>query len=210
MGWQRDLTWQVATWRKIGRISTDPFTPTALLLAWGRGEKDAFDRLVPLVHDELHRLARHYMAGERTGHTLQTSALVNEAYLRLIDISQVRWQNRTHFFAMAARTMRRILVDSARARNNQRRGGDVVKVSLDEAVVVARDPRQDLVAVDDALGRLATAHPRQAEVVELRFFGGLTLEETATALAMSVDTVKRDWRFAKLWLLRDLRATGTR
>jgi RNA polymerase sigma factor (TIGR02999 family) len=203
------LTWQVATWRNIGRISTNPSTPTALLLAWGRGEKDAFDRLVPLVHDELHRLARHYMAGERTGHTLQTSALVNEAYLRLIDITQVRWQNRTHFFAMAARTMRRILVDSARARNNQRRGGDVVKVSLDEAVVVARDPRQDLVAVDDALARLATAHPRQAEVVELRFFGGLTLEETATALAMSVDTVKRDWRFAKLWLLRDLRATRT-
>jgi len=147
------------------------------------------------------------MAGERTGHTLQTSALVNEAYLRLIDITQVRWQNRTHFFAMAARTMRRILVDSARARNNQRRGGDVVKVSLDEALVVARDPSLDLVAVDDALGRLAKVHPRQAEIVELRFFGGLTLEETATALAVSVDTVKRDWRFAKLWLLHDLRPT---
>jgi RNA polymerase sigma factor (TIGR02999 family) len=190
---------------KIGGVPTDSTAPTALLLAWGRGDKRAFDRLVPLVHDELHRLARRYMAGERTGHTLQTSALVNEAYLRLIDITQVQWQNRTHFFAMAARTMRRILVDSARARNNQRRGGEVVKVSLDEAVVVARDPRQDLVAVDDALGRLQTVHPRQAEVVELRFFGGLTLEETASALGVSVDTVKRDWRFAKLWLLRELK-----
>src|SRR5262245_7265294 len=127
-------------------VSTDPSTPTALLLAWGRGDKSAFDRLVPLVHDELNRLARRYMAGERTGHTLQTSALVNEAYLRLIDMTQVRWQNRTHFFAMAARTMRRILVDSARARGNQRRGGDVTKISLDDAVVVAPDCQQDLVA----------------------------------------------------------------
>jgi RNA polymerase sigma factor (TIGR02999 family) len=189
---------------KICGISNDLSTPTALLLAWGRGDKGAFDRLVPLVHDELHRLAHHYMAGERAGHTLQTSALVNEAYVRLIDINQVRWQNRTHFLAMAARTMRRILVDAARARGNQRRGGDVAKVSLDDAVVVAPDRRQDLVALDEALDRLQAVHPRQAEVVELRFFGGLTLEETASALAVSVDTVKRDWRFAKLWLLRAL------
>jgi RNA polymerase sigma factor (TIGR02999 family) len=158
-----------------------------------------------MVHDELHRLARRYMAGERTGHTLQTSALVNEAYLRLIDITQVRWQNRTHFFAMAARTMRRILVDSARARGNQRRGGAVAKISLDDAIVIAPDRQRDLVALDEALGHLQTVHPRQAEVVELRFFGGLTLEETATALDVSVDTVKRDWRFAKLWLLRELK-----
>jgi len=164
---------------------------------------------VPLVHGELHRLARHYMAGERAGHTLQTSALVNEAYLRLIDIRQVRWQNRTHFFAMAARTMRRILVDAARARGNQRRGGDVVKISLEDAVVVAPNRRQDLVAVDEALERLQAVHPRQAEVVELRFFGGLTLEETASALDVSVDTVKRDWRFAKLWLLRELDGKAT-
>jgi RNA polymerase sigma-70 factor (ECF subfamily) len=164
---------------------------------------------VPLVTAELHRLAHRYMAGERAGHTLQTSALVNEAYLRLIDISQVRWQNRTHFFAIAARTMRRILVDSARARNNQRRGGNVVKVSLDDHAVAGPNPREDLVALDEALSRLTTVHPRQAEVVELRFFGGLTLEESASALSVSVDTVKRDWRFAKLWLLRDLDGTGS-
>src|SRR5262249_35738369 len=147
------------------------------------------------------------MAAERAGHTLQTSALVNEAYLRLIDITQVQWHDRTHFLAMAARTMRRVLVDSARARGNQRRGGAAVKVSLDEEALAAPDRRQDLIALDDALARLAKAYPRQADVVELRFFGGLTLEETAGALDMSVDTVKRDWRFAKLWLLRDLRAT---
>ena len=161
--------------------------------------------MVRLVHDELHRLAHRYMAGERTGHTLQTSALVNEAYLRLIDVTQVHWQNRTHFFAMAARTMRRILVDSARARDNQRRGGDVVKISLDDALVAASDRQEDLIALDEALARLQAVHPRQAEVVELRFFGGLTLEETSSALDVSVDTVKRDWRFAKLWLLRELR-----
>src|SRR5262249_13734137 len=192
---------------KIGAISADLSTPTALLLAWGRGDKDAFDRLIPLVHAELHRLARHYMAGERGGHTLQTPALVNEAYLRLIDITQIRWHNRAHFFAIAARTMRRILVDSARARGNQRRGGNVVKLSLDDAVAVAPDRHQDLVALDEALERLHAVYPRQAEVVELRFFGGLTLEETAAALDISTDTVKRDWRFAKLWLLRDLRGS---
>jgi RNA polymerase sigma-70 factor (ECF subfamily) len=173
-------------------------------VAWGHGDKSAFDRLIPLVHTELHRLARRYMAGERAGHTLQTSALVNEAYLRLIDITQVHWQNRAHFFAMAARTMRRILVDSARARGNQRRGGDVVKVALDDALVVGTDRRDDLVALDEALERLGAVYPRQAQVVELRYFGGLTLEETAAALDISTDTVKRDWRFAKLWLLREL------
>ena len=173
-------------------------------MAWGHGDKSAFDRLIPLVHTELHRLARRYMAGERAGHTLQTSALVNEAYLRLIDIRQVHWQNRAHFFAMAARTMRRILVDSARARGNQRRGGDVVKVALDDALVVGTDRRDDLVALDEALERLGAVYPRQAQVVELRYFGGLTLEETAAALDISTDTVKRDWLFAKLWLLREL------
>ena len=173
-------------------------------MAWGHGDKSAFDRLIPLVHTELHRLARRYMAGERAGHTLQTSALVNEAYLRLIDITQVHWQNRAHFFAMAARTMRRILVDSARARGNQRRGGDVVKVALDDALVVGTDRRDDLVALDEALERLGAVYPRQAQVVELRYFGGLTFEETAAALDISTDTVKRDWRFAKLWLLREL------
>src|SRR5262249_40053761 len=164
---------------KMSAVPTDSATPTSLLLAWGRGDATALDRLVPLVYDELHRIARRYMAGEPAGHTLQTSALVNEAYLRLIDIKQVQWQNRAHFLAMAARTMRRILVDSARARRNQRRGGDVVKVSLDDAIAVASDRRQDLVALDEALERLQAVHPRQADVVELRFFGGLTLEETA-------------------------------
>jgi len=150
------------------------------------------------------------MAAERPGHTLQTSALVNEAYLRLIDVKQVHWQNRTHFFAMAATTMRRILVDAARARGNQRRGGGVLKLSIDAAEVIAVNEHEDVAAVDEALTRLQAVHPRPARVVELRFFGGLTLEETATALDVSVDTVKRDWRFAKVWLLRDLDGTDRR
>jgi RNA polymerase sigma-70 factor, ECF subfamily len=195
---------------KIRGISSDPSTPTALLLAWGRGDEAAFDRLVPLVHEELRRLARRYMTGERPSHTLQTSALVNQAYLRLIDIRQVRWQNRAHFFAMAATTMRRILVDAARARSNQRRGGGVVKLSIDAAAAVAADQHEDLAAIDEALTRLKAVHPRPTEVVELRLFGGLTLEETASALDVSVDTVKRDWRFAKLWLLRDLGGNNRR
>ena len=182
----------------------DARSPTELLVAWSRGDQAAFDQLVPLVYNELHRLARQYMARERTDHTLQTSALLNEAYLRLIEVKQVQWQNRGHFFAMAARTMRRILVDFARARDNEKRGGHVSRVSLDEAVVVSREPEQDLVALDDALQALEIIHPRKSRVVELRFFGGLSVEETAEALQVSVDTVKRDWRFAKLWLVREL------
>jgi RNA polymerase sigma factor (TIGR02999 family) len=145
------------------------------------------------------------MAGERGDHVLQTTALVNEAYLRLIDISQVQWQNRNHFFAMAARTMRRILVDAARAEGSQRRGGHAARVSLEDAVVVAPGRREDLVALDEALERLHAVHQRQANIVELRYFGGLTLEETASALDVSIDTVKRDWRFARAWLFRELR-----
>jgi RNA polymerase sigma-70 factor (ECF subfamily) len=179
-------------------------SPTELLLAWGRGETDAFDRLVPLVHDELRRLANLYMARERPDHTLQATALVNEAYMRLMDLKQIRWQDRAHFFAMSARVMRRILVDFARARRNDKRGGNAAKVALDEALLVAKEASQDLVALDEALKALALVHPRKGEVVELRFFGGLSLEETAGALHISVDTVKRDWRFAKLWLLREL------
>jgi RNA polymerase sigma-70 factor (ECF subfamily) len=179
-------------------------SPTALLLAWGRGETDAFDRLVPLVHAELRRLARRYMGRERPGHTLQATALVNEAYLRLIEVKQVRWQNRAHFFAMSARVMRRILVDSARARGNGKRGGDVPKVSLDEDLLVSPQSDPNLVALDDALRALEAVHPRKSQVVELRFFGGLSIEETGEALDVSPDTVKRDWRFAKLWLLREL------
>jgi len=192
---------------KMGHVGRDP-TPTELLLAWGRGEADAFDRLVPLVNRELHRIARGYMAHERPGHTLQATALVNEAYLRLIDVKRVQWQSRAHFFAMAGRVMRRILVDFARARGNVKRGGDIPKLSLDDELAVSSEPDSDLVALDEAMQRLEARHPRQGQVVELRFFGGLTTEEAAEALHVSTDTVKRDWRFAKLWLLRELRGTA--
>ena len=179
-------------------------THTELLLAWGRGETRAFDELMPLVHNELRRLARRYMAGERPDHTLQASALVNEAYMRLIDLKQIQWQDRTHFFAMAARLMRRILVDFARARRNEKRGGGALNVSFDEDTIVARERGRDLVALDDALVAFEAVHPRKGRVVELRFFGGFSLDETAKALHVSIDTVKRDWRFAKLWLFREL------
>jgi RNA polymerase sigma-70 factor (ECF subfamily) len=179
--------------------------PTTLLLAWGRGDETALDQLIPLVHDELRRLARRHMAGERPGHTLQASALVNEAYLRLIEVNQVRWQNRAHFFAMASRVMRRILVDAARARGYQKRGGGAETVPLDEALLVSGEPRQDLIALDDALNALAAFDLRKSQVVEMRFFGGLSVEETAEALHVSADTVMRDWRLAKVWLVRELR-----
>ena len=188
-------------------MSTNPRGPTELLLAWRRGDQRAFDELVPLVHDELRRRARQYMAREHAGHTLQATALVNEAYLRLIELKHIRWQDRAHFFAMAARMMRRILVDFARARRNEKRGGEWRKVSLHEALLVSADAGQDLVALDEALSALEAAHPRKSQVVELRFFGGLSIEETAEALQVSIDTVKRDWRFAKLWLLRELART---
>ena len=178
--------------------------PTTLLLAWGRGDETALDQLIPLVHDELRQLARRHMAGERPGHTLQATALVNEAYLRLIEVNQVRWQNRAHFFAMASRVMRRILVDAARARGYQKRGGGAETVSLDEALLVSGEPRQDLVALDDALNALAAFDLRKSQVVEMRSFGGLRVEETAAALHVSADTVMRDWRLAKAWLVREL------
>jgi RNA polymerase sigma factor (TIGR02999 family) len=181
-----------------------PLSPTELLLAWGRGEQAAFDQLVPLVYDELRRLARGHMARERPDHTLQASGLVHEAYVRLIELKQMHWQNRAHFFAMAARVMRRILVDNARARRNEKRGGGVPKVTLEEALVVASGPGADLVALDEALTALEALHPRKSQVVELRYFAGLSLEETAEALRVSIDTVKRDWRFAKLWLFSEL------
>jgi len=186
--------------------------PTELLLAWNRGDARAFDQLVPLVHAELRRLARRYMARERPDHTLQASALVNEAYLRLIDLKQMQWQNRAHFFAMSARVMRRILVDFARAKHNEKRGGGARRVTLDEALLPSKEAGHDLVALDDALHALAAVHPRKSDVVEMRYFGGLSLDETAEALHVSIDTVKRDWRFAKLWLLRELsgQVDGTR
>jgi RNA polymerase sigma factor (TIGR02999 family) len=176
------------------------------LLAWGRGDAAAFEQLVPLVHDELQRVARRYMARERPDHTLQATALVNEVYLRLIETDRVQWQNRAHFFAVAARMMRRILVDFARARLNDKRGGGFQRVTLDDASAVAQAPSVDLVALDEALDRLGSIDSRQSQIVELRFFGGLTLDEAAEVLQVSRDTVKRDWRFAKLWLARELSA----
>jgi len=179
-------------------------TPTELLLAWNNGEDEALERLVPLVHDELRRLAQQYMRRERADHTLQATGLVNETYLRLIDIKRIKWQNRAHFFAMSARLMRRILVDMARAHGNQKRGGAALHVTLDDGLAVSNETSPSLVALDDALRALAAIYPRQSDVVELRYFGGLDINETAEALHVSPDTVKRDWRFAKLWLLREL------
>src|SRR3977135_2172459 len=164
----------------------------------------ALDRLFPLVHGELRRLAGRHMRHERPGHTLQASALVNEAYLRLIEVKQVQWQNRAHFFAMASRLMRRILVDAARAKGYQKRNGGGQRVSLGEAVAVAATPSQDFVALDDALNALEAVDPRKCKVVEMRFFGGMSVEETATALHLSVGTIKQAWRLAKAWLARDL------
>jgi RNA polymerase sigma-70 factor, ECF subfamily len=178
---------------------------TELLLAWNEGEQGALDRLIPIVHSELSRLAHYYMAGERSGHTLQTTALVNEAYLRLVDSSRVRWQNRAHFFAMSAQLMRRILVDFARSRNYAKRGAGVEQVSLDESMVVWEGRDGDLVALDTALTVLAATDPRKERVVELRFFAGLTEDEAAEVLKVSVETVRRDWRLARAWLLREMK-----
>ena len=177
---------------------------TKLLLAWSQGEPSALERLVPLVHAELSRLAHHYMAGERTGHTLQTTALVNEAYLRLVDSSQVRWQNRAHFMAVSAQLMRRILVDFARSRNYLKRGAGGQQVTLDEAMVISEAPDLDVVELDRALGELAAVDARKSQVVELRFFGGLTEEEAAEVLKVSPETIRRDMRLAKTWLLREM------
>jgi RNA polymerase sigma factor (TIGR02999 family) len=177
---------------------------THLLVAWNNGDGAALEQLTPLVHAELHRLAKHYMAGERRGHILQTTALVNEAFLRLIDWQNVEWRNRAHFFGLAAQIMRRILVDFARARRREKRGGDALQVSLSEAADVAQEQSADLVALDDALQTLEKLDPRQARVVELRFFAGLSLEETAEALKVSLSTVRRDWSLAEAWLYREL------
>jgi len=181
---------------------------TRLLLAWGQGEEAALEKLVPLVHAELRRIARRYMIGERKGHTLQTTALVNEAYLRLVDSQKVNWQNRAHFFAISAQLMRRILVDHARSRAYQKRGGGAYKVTLDEAMIGPEEPGHDLVALDDALHALAEIDPRKTQVIELRFFGGLSVEETSEVLKVSQDTVLRDWRLAKAWLRREMARGG--
>jgi RNA polymerase sigma factor (TIGR02999 family) len=181
-----------------------PHEVTALLCAWREGDAGALGRLVPLVHDELRRRARNYMRGERPDHTLRPTALVNEAYLRLVDIRKVDWKDRAHFLAVAARQMRRVLIDSARARKYQKRGGGTPNVTFDEAFVVV-ERGLDLEALDDALDALAIHDDRKARVVEMRFFGGLNNEEAAEALGVSTDTVMRDWQVAKLWLLRELK-----
>jgi RNA polymerase sigma factor (TIGR02999 family) len=177
---------------------------TQLLRAWSEGDEQALEKLVPLVYAELHRLARHYMAGERAGHTLQTSALVNEAYLQLVDFKKVSWQNRAHFLGVSAQLMRRILVDFARSRRSLKRGGETVTVSLEERSIALPGAGADVVALDDALTTLAAMDPRRSRVVELRFFGGLNAEETAEVLKVSAETVLHDWKLAKVCLLREL------
>ncbi len=177
---------------------------TQLLKAWTAGDQSALDKLAPLVYEQLHRLAQHYMAGQRPGHTLQTTALVNEVYLRLVDCGQVNWQDRAHFFAVSAQLMRRILIDFARSRGYQKRGGGLFHISLEDAPSVCSEPDPDIVALDDALKELAKVDDRKSRVVELRFFGGLSVEETAEVLRVSVETVGRDWKMAKMWLLQEL------
>jgi RNA polymerase sigma factor (TIGR02999 family) len=177
---------------------------TQLLRAWNGGDESALEKLMPVVYGELHRMARRYMAHESPGHTLQTSALVNEAYLRLVDAADANWQNRVHFFAVSAQAMRRILVDWARSRQALKRGGEVRPLQLDDALAVTEEQQVDLVALDDALKALAVMDPRKSQVVELHFFGGLNLEETAEVLKVSSDTVLRDWKLAKSWLRCEL------
>ena len=181
-----------------------PQEVTQLLLAWRSGDPTALNQLMPLIYQELRRLAHHFMHRERPGHVMQTTALVNEAYLSLIDSSRVKWESRAHFFAVAGQLMRRVLVDAARERQSRKRGGDWVQVSLAEAVVISPRHRGDLIALDDALDALAAMDKRKSEIVVMRFFGGLSVEETAAVLKISPDTVMRDWQLAKVWLYREL------
>ena len=185
-------------------------TPTAhqvtrLLIDWRNGDQTALDRLLPLVYDELHRIAARYMRGERTGHTLQTSALVNEAYMRLADYKRMQWQDRAHFFAVAAQSMRRILIDFARARQHRKRGGGAERVSLAEDIAVGPNSHMDLLALNEALENLAKLNPRQARVVELRYFGGLKEEEVGHVLGIAPRTVRADWQLARAWLYKTLK-----
>jgi len=181
---------------------------SAILRAWTGGDQGALDKLTPIVYDELRRLARRYMHRERPGHSLQTTALVNEAYIRLVDYKRMQWQNRAHFFAVSAQLMRRILVEHAR-RHNLKRGGDVVHVSLEEALVLGGGREAEMVALDDAMNALAKMDARKVQVVEMRFFGGLSVEETAEVLKISPVTVMRDWTMAKAWLHRELTGKGS-
>ena len=178
-------------------------------MKWSQGDEDALQRLIPLVHRELHDIARRWAAREHPGHSLQATALVNEAYLRLVDVQTVTWQSRAHFLAVCARVMRHILVDHARARGASKRGGPLARVTFDEALVVATETGQDIVALDDALEALARFDVRKSRVVELRFFGGLSVKETAVILEVSADTVMRDWKLAKAWLQREMRSAAS-
>jgi len=177
---------------------------TELLQAWRQGDESALEKLTPQVYRELHRAAKGCMRAERDGHTLQTTALINELYLRLTDLKEIDWQNRAHFFALCARQMRRILTDQARARQSHKRGGGAQPISLDVAPIVSTRPQPEVLAIDDALKALAKVDSRKSQVVELRFFGGLNVEETAEVLKVSPDTVVRDWKLARAWLLREL------
>jgi RNA polymerase sigma factor (TIGR02999 family) len=185
--------------------TSSPHEVTRLLLAWSDGDQTALNQLIPLVYGELRRLAKNHRRRERAGQTLQTTALIHEAYLRLIDASQVRLENRRHFFAAASRLMRQALIDLARERHSRKRGGAAVQISLDDAMVISRQRDVELLALDEALTALAEFDARKCQVVELRFFGGFSVEETAEALNVSVETVHRDWRLAKAWLVRRLR-----
>jgi RNA polymerase sigma factor (TIGR02999 family) len=189
-------------------LSSQPSDVTLLLQAWSQGDREALDRLMPLVYAELKRMAHRYLARERVGHGLQTTALVHEAYLKLVDQSRAQWQNRAQFFGVAAQLMRRILVDHARARDAAKRGAGHSPVSLDEAPTVAATPEQDLVGLDAALTRLSELDPRQGRIVELRFFGGLSVDEAAEVLSLSPATIKREWAMAKAWLYRELGGTA--
>lgn len=188
-------------------MTSSPHQITQLLKDWGGGDETARDQLMPLVYAELHRMAHRHMRKERPGHTLQTSALVHEAYVRLVDQTEVEWRNRAHFYGIAAQMMRRILVDHARARQFAKRGGDARPVSLDEGAIVSAERTAEVVALDEALAGLAAVDQRKSQIVELRFFGGLSIEETAEVLAVSAGTVMRDWTLAKAWLRREMRAS---
>jgi len=184
--------------------SSSPQEVTQLLVEWRGGDEAALQKLFPLVQPELHRLAHHYMSRERAGHTLQTTAILNEAYLRLVDNTKPGWENRSHFVAAAAQLMRRIMVDHARERRSLKRGGGAVKVTLDEAALVTEARSEELLALDEAMEKLAAQDPRKSQIVELRYFGGLTVEETAEFLTLSPRTVEREWTMAKAWLYRAL------
>ncbi len=177
---------------------------TQLLRAWSEGDTQALEQLTPLVYRELYRRAHWHMARENAGHTLQATALVNEIYVRMVDLRGVSWRDRAHFFAMSSRLIRQILIDAARSKHAQKRGGQSPHVAIDESLLVSEEPRADVIALDDALSSLATIDPRKSRVVELRFFGGLDIEETAEVLGVSAETVKRDWKLAKAWLRREL------